>query len=126
MSSVGAAMRGTRSIVSVASTLPAPRPSWWGELATFDVRRPFIRALEYDAWCSRQRADRYPAGEPDDSRLVELVRDAIAPFVRPIRDLQANDSIAGDRQLADALLRHIHSPRLERIERLEAQRRSLR
>ena len=67
-----------------------------------------------------------PAGEPDESRLIELVRDAVAPFVRPIREVQANDSVANDRQLADALLRHTHSPRLERIERLEAQRQNLR
>jgi hypothetical protein len=124
--SVGAAMRGTRTIISVASKLPQPRPSWWRELATFDVRRPFVRALEYDAWVSRQRAERYPAGEPDDSRLLELVRDAVAPLLRPIREVQANDSVARDRELADALIRHTRFPRLERIERLEAQRARLR
>jgi hypothetical protein len=124
--SVGVAMRGTRTIVAVASKLPQPRPSWWPELATFDVRRPFVRALEYDAWVARQRAERYPAGEPDDSRFLELVRDAAAPVLRPIREVQANESIAHDRELADALIRHIRSPRLERIERLEAERAGLR
>jgi hypothetical protein len=122
MMSVGVAMRGTRTILSVASKFPAPRPSWWREIATFNVRRSFIRALEYDAWMSHQHADRYPAGEPDDSRLLDVVRGAVAPFLRPIREIQANESVSRDRQLADALMRHIRSPRLERVEHLEAQR----
>jgi len=125
MMSVGVAMRGTRSIATIASKLASPRPSWWQELATFDIRRPFVRALEYDAWVSRQRAERFPIGEPDESRFVDIVRDAVAPFVRPIREIQANDSVARDRELADALMRHIHHPRLERIERLEAQLKTL-
>ena len=104
MMSVIVALSGTRTIVAVASKLPPPRPSWWQELVEFDVRKPFVRSLEYDAWASRLRAQRYPAGEPDDSRIVSIWRDAVAPILRPIRAAQANDSVARYREVAGAFL----------------------
>ncbi|PYQ47574.1 MAG: hypothetical protein DMF59_18530, partial [Acidobacteria bacterium] len=78
----------------------APQPAWFAEAAAFDVRGPLIRSIEYEAWSTRQRADRYPAGESDGSFLEDTVREAAAPFVRPVRLVKADLEIQRLRAVA--------------------------
>jgi hypothetical protein len=88
--SVGTAMVGNRVIAAVAAKLDPPLPAWWSDAAAFDVRPPLVRSIAYEAWAARARADRFPVGESDGSRLDNAVRRAAAPFVRPIRVAQAS------------------------------------
>ena len=48
--SINTAATGTRIVITVAATLAPPRPAWFAEVTTFDVRRPLIRSIEYEAW----------------------------------------------------------------------------
>jgi hypothetical protein len=90
--SLRVALIGRRRIDVVAGELKSPKPQWWREYESFDLRTPQARSLEYEAWLVRAWADRYPLGEPDGS-LFDDVRAVAAPFVRPIRLLQANLAI---------------------------------
>ncbi|HSP33385.1 MAG TPA: hypothetical protein VLU46_03605, partial [Thermoanaerobaculia bacterium] len=60
--SVLTALGGSRQIAAVATKLPAPAPRWWNDFTTFDVRAALARALEYEAWATNTRAERYPVG----------------------------------------------------------------
>ena len=68
-----------------------------------DVRGPLLRAIEYDAWITRARAERYPAGEPNGSQLADAIRGAAAPFLRPIRVAQADLEIGRMQKMATAV-----------------------
>src|SRR5438093_13097149 len=83
--SVMIAMSGTRVMASVATKLQPPIPSWWKEAAAFDVRPPLLRSIEYYAWATRVRADRYPVGESDGSRFDDALRRVVAHALRPLR-----------------------------------------
>ena len=97
--SIRVALIGRRRIDVVAGELKSPKPDWWREYESFDLRKPQIRSLEYEAWLMRAWADRYPLGEPDGS-LFDEVRVVAEPFVRPIRLLQAN--LAAERMRREA------------------------
>ena len=52
----------------------------------------------------RERAQRYPAGEPEDEiGLREAVRRAVEPVVRPIRVIQADERARQVQQLSRAI-----------------------
>jgi len=91
--SMAIALRGSRTIAEVAPNIGPPMPEWWNEFASFDVRVPLLRAIEYEAFAMRLRAERYPLGEPDGSKFDDTVRGLAAPFVRPIRVAQSTIAI---------------------------------
>jgi len=88
--SIATAAFGNRTIAKSAAKIGGPEPSRFAEAANLDVRTPLVRSIEYEAWLTRERADRYPAGESDGSFLDDTVREAAAPFVRPIRLVKAD------------------------------------
>ena len=92
--SIATAMIGTRSVTAAAVRLDPPVPTWWAEVAAFDIRTPLVHSIEYEAWATRERAERYPVGESDGSRFEDVVRRAVAPLARPIRVAQASIAIA--------------------------------
>jgi hypothetical protein len=99
--SVISALGGCRLIAAVASKLSPPAARWWRDFLVFDPRPPFARSLEYEAWALRMRAEKYPAGEPDeDSGFHEAMRTAAEPFLRPIRVMQADARVRDLRELA--------------------------
>ena len=91
--SVMIAMSGTRVVAAVAIRLQPPIPAWWSETAAFDVRSPLLRSIEYEAWATRVRAERYPVGESDGSRFHDALRRVVAPVFRPIRAAQASIAV---------------------------------
>jgi hypothetical protein len=54
--SINTAATGTRMVITVAAKLGQPRPAWWSEVATLDVRRPLVRSIQYEARVMRERA----------------------------------------------------------------------
>ncbi|HYS56158.1 MAG TPA: hypothetical protein VER58_20555 [Thermoanaerobaculia bacterium] len=88
--SIATAAFGNRTIARAAARLEGPQPAWLAEAAAFEVRAPLVRSIEYEAWLTRERADRYPAGESDGSLLDDTVREAAAPLMRPIRLVKAD------------------------------------
>src|SRR5437867_1280338 len=100
--SVMIAMSGTRVVASVATKLQPPIPSWWKEAAAFDVRPPLLRSIEYYAWATRVRADRYPVGESDGSRFDDALRRVVAPVLRPIRAAQTSIAVGRLQKVAIA------------------------
>jgi len=101
--SIATALAGSRMIVTVAAKLDPPSPPWWPEAARFDVRPPLLHSIEYEAWATRIRAERYPAGEPDGSRIDDTVRRMVSPFIRPIRLAQASITVGRMREVAAAV-----------------------
>ncbi len=102
--SVLAALGGCRMIAATASKLPAPAPQWWSDFLQFDPRRPLAQALEYEAWAARSHAERYPAGEPDETNgFHEAMRRAAEPFVRPLRVMEADSRVHDFRDLMQAV-----------------------
>jgi hypothetical protein len=91
--SVMIAMSGTRVVAAVAARLQPPIPAWWNDTAAFEVRLPLLRSIEYEAWATRVRAERYPVGESDGSRFDDTIRRVVAPVFRPIRAAQASIAI---------------------------------
>ncbi len=100
--SVLTAMIGTRMIAAAAVKLLAPPPPWWAEVVSFDVRQPLLRSMEYEAWAAHQRAERFPAGEPDGTPFGDAIRGFVAPLLRPIRAVQAGIVIGRLRDTAAA------------------------
>ena len=101
--SIGAAAFGNRLITTVAASLSSPPPAWFAEAAAFDVRPPLVRAIEYEAWALRERADRYPAGESDGSFFEDTLRDVAAPILRPLRAVQSSVAIQRLHEVAEAI-----------------------
>lgn len=98
--SVLTALGGSRLLTAVASKLPPPQPRWWTDFVALDPRISFARALEYESWATRARAERYPIGEPDDeTSFHEAMRRAAEPLVRPLRVMQADARVRDMRQL---------------------------
>lgn len=87
--SVVYALGATRTIMNAGDKIDGPRPSWWAEMMAFDVRAPLLRSMQYEAWINAMRAEKYPAGEPDESRVRDVARRALAPLLRPVREVQA-------------------------------------
>jgi hypothetical protein len=98
--SIATALAGSRMIVMIAAKLDPPPPPWWPDASRFDVRPPLLRSIEYEAWATRIRADRYPAGEPDGSRIDDTMRRMVSPFIRPIRLAQASITVGRMREVA--------------------------
>src|SRR5207249_4526899 len=104
ISSVLVALSGSRMLVAVATKLPPPAPRWWNDFVLFNPRTLLLRALAYDTWAMRERAQRYPAGEPEDEiGLREAVRRAVEPVLRPIRVIQADERARQVQQLSRAI-----------------------
>lgn len=103
--SVMTAMGGTRLVTAISPKLDAPAPAWFDDVLAFDVTAPLVHALRYEAWIAQSRADRYPAGEPDDSRFAETIRRAVAPALRPVRVAQAAMRAGRLRETAAAVAR---------------------
>ena len=55
--SINTAANGTRMVITVAEKLDSPRPPWWSEVTSLDVRRPLARSIEYQAWLMRERVE---------------------------------------------------------------------
>jgi hypothetical protein len=87
------AMIGNRIVRQVAAKVG-------GEYDAFDVRPPLLRAVEYEAWALRTRAERYPAGEPGDSKWADAIRRIAGPLLRPIRVVQADLEVGRMRRMA--------------------------
>jgi hypothetical protein len=100
--SVMIALSGTRVICSVAARLQPPAPAWWHEVAAFDSGRPLVHSIEYEAWATRQRADRYPIGESDGTRFDDVVHRVVAPIARPISAARAGIAVGKMHQIAVA------------------------
>jgi hypothetical protein len=101
ISSVLSALTGSRLIAAVSAKLPVPPPPWWAEYTTFDVRPPFARALEYEAWAVHTRAERVEIGEPNDPNSIQdALSRAVEPVVRPVMVLQADAQVRDIRTLA--------------------------
>lgn len=104
-SSVMSALTGSRIITAVASKLPAPAPKWWSDFVAFDARRPFLRALAYDAWAAVARAERYPLGEPQEHPgIADDIRHVVEPVFRPIAVADAASRGRGARDASRAIL----------------------
>ena len=101
--SIGTAAFGNRMMTTVAASLDSAPPAWWAEAAAFDVRPALVRAIEYEAWAIRERANKYPAGESDGSFLDDTLRDTAAAILRPFRLVQSNVTIEHLHELADAV-----------------------
>jgi hypothetical protein len=96
--SINTAATGTRIVIDVAAKLDQPRPAWWSELTTLDVRRPLVRSIEYEVWLMRERAEYLhmiraieivPAIENGDP----LPKSDWTPFAQRVLSLQ-NDRVA--------------------------------
>jgi hypothetical protein len=83
------ALTGSRMVNAAASKMPVPPPAWWNEFATYNPRPSYARAMQYEAWAMRSNAERYPAGEPSDEQVQEVVRRATEPILQPIRMFEA-------------------------------------
>ena len=101
--SIATAMVGSRAVAAVAARLDPPLPTWWSDAAAFDMRGSLLRSIEYEAWVTRARAERFPVGEPDGSRFDDAIRRLAAPIVRPIRVAQASIHVGRLRTTADAI-----------------------
>lgn len=99
ITSVAVALVGSRYITAVASKLPAPPPKWWNDYLAINPRPPFLHALEYDAWAMRVRAERFPAGEPDEEDpWHDTLRRAAEPFLWPVQVYAANRRVRAIRE----------------------------
>jgi hypothetical protein len=98
--SIATALAGSRMIAMIAAKLDPPSPPWWPDASTFDIRPPLLHSIEYEGWATRMRAERYPAGEPNGSRIDDTVRRMVSPFIRPIRLAQASITVGRMRVVA--------------------------
>lgn len=106
LTSVLTALNVSRLITAIATKLPPPAPPWWAAFVARDPRAPLLRSLQYEAWAARTRAERYPAGEPEDETgFQEAMRRAAEPFVRPLRVMEADSRVSDFRELMREIMR---------------------
>jgi hypothetical protein len=139
------AMSSTRIILAAARKLPAPVPSWSGELMRFDVQRSVIAAMQWEAWLVRQELQGSGDARSVRDRLEDIIMKPFDHVVagdydellrRAAIDLEksrqcAFDGEAFDRRMGSQMpfwdvVTHLASPNLgaawQRVARLTAER----